>query len=93
MPKGFEEKGNYRAPVNYYGATVQQLSGLADVSGNCSQFISLECQNVLMRWRGDPWTYWVSRDGVEMGNWGTPTGTPGCQCGIDESKLIKPLPS
>ncbi|XP_072026204.1 uncharacterized protein [Amphiura filiformis] len=83
VPRGYEDRGNFRAPVTYYGATIEQLANLADVSGNCSQFISLECTHVLMWWKDDAWTYWVSRDGEEMNNWGSPTGTNGCHCSVD----------
>ncbi|XP_072014467.1 uncharacterized protein [Amphiura filiformis] len=86
VPNGFEDAGEFRIPVTYEGgASIQQISNVADISRNCSQYLRVDCHHITMWWKDDPWGYWVSRDGSMMPNWGSPTGTRGCECSLDQS--------
>ena len=87
VPEDFEDSGEFRIPVTYRGGgSLQQVAKLADISANCSQYVRVDCYHVSLWYKGDIWGYWVSRDGSIMTNWGTPTGTRGCECSLDQSK-------
>nr|XP_039260128.1 neurexin-4-like [Styela clava] len=87
-----EDPGCYaRQPI--YSITREQIHEVMMNSVNCKQYIKLQCQGVLMSWQGDPRSWWVSRDGVQMGYWGGATSRRKgyCACGetntcIDKSK-------
>ena len=82
---GYVAPGSYEVSL-VYQATLSQIIALTEASINCSQRIQLGCKSSPMRYMGTLYSWWVSRDGLQMDNWGTPTGTSGCPCGQDGSK-------
>ena len=48
VPHGFETYGSYVVPINYEGASIAQVSALADASSQCTQYVKLECRGVSM---------------------------------------------
>ena len=81
---GCEEDGCYKRDVTYMGASLPQLTALADASLYCEQFISYECFDSLLFRGGNGW--WVSRDGVKMKYWGGAVNMEGyCACGVTQT--------
>ena len=81
---GFEDPGSYSRDIQYTNASLFQLASLTRVSLFCEQFIKYECHDSLMFREKVAW--WVSRDSIDMNNWGgAPSGSAKCACGIDDS--------
>ena len=82
--------------VQYIGVNLQQIIALINQSSGCRQYIRLDCYRARM-WNylegtfipDTPITYWVSRNGSQMVNWGgVDTGVQGCACYANRSKFI-----
>ncbi|XP_033102360.1 neurexin-4-like isoform X2 [Anneissia japonica] len=72
---GYEERGSFIHDITY-AMSIDQIVALMTSSTTCRQYMKYECVNSIL---SDG--YWVSRDGSEMLNWGSPTGYVGCMCG------------
>ena len=77
--------GHTRVDINYT-ISLEHILALMELDGNCSQFLRYDCHGSLITFRGQVWTYWVSRDGKKMDYWpGGPTDSIGCACGITKT--------
>ncbi len=77
---GYEAPGSYKLDITY-DVSMAQIIALTEVSASCKQRLKLRCWMAAMWFGGEMHSWWVSRDGLKMENWGTPTGTSGCPCG------------
>ena len=80
-------QGAYRKKIDYSGVNpscISQLVALTTVSSHCEQFIKYECFHSRLLFNGNPFSWWVSRDGVKMKYWGGagPTDLYKCACGV-----------
>ena len=89
LSKVLESKDEHHLIVHYgNGAALNQVVGLVDVSETCEQYISVECHHSpIFSDQGLEITWWNSRNGTKMTNWGTPTGVDGCVCSQTRSKI------
>ena len=82
---GYDGKGDYSRNIHYSGASLSQLASLTDVSLHCEQFIKYECFDSIL-WFPSPYTWWVSRDSIQMLYWGGASpGSKKCACGMTNS--------
>ncbi|XP_033102312.1 contactin-associated protein-like 2 isoform X2 [Anneissia japonica] len=72
---GYESSGSFIRYITY-AISIDQIVALMTSSVTCRQYVKYECFGSLLRY-----TYWVSRNGTVMRNWGSPTGYDGCLCG------------
>ncbi|XP_071965208.1 neurexin-4-like [Antedon mediterranea] len=73
---GYESEGSFINNVTYE-MSIQQIVTLMTSSTSCRQYMKYECFNSI----GVPVSFWISRDGSKMYNWGSPIGFYGCACG------------
>ncbi len=77
--------------VEYIGVTLEQITSLIDQSSGCRQYVRLDCHHSKI-WEypsGKQITFWVSRNGSQMVNWGVvDTGVKGCACYANRSYLL-----
>ena len=90
LVNGYESPGSYVRDIHYIAAGLTsgaQLFGLLDISTHCEQFIKYECHHAVLMYMGNPETWWVSRDYVQMTYWGgaTPADSYKCACGVTSS--------
>ena len=77
--------GHTRVDINYT-ISLEHILALMELDGNCSQFLRYDCHGSLITFRGQVWTYWVSRDGQKMDYWpGGPADSIGCTCGATKT--------
>ncbi|XP_032898788.1 uncharacterized protein LOC116987007 isoform X2 [Amblyraja radiata] len=75
-----EEAGCYSQIISYNQASLDQLEALTEISKSCEQYISLECRHI--RFLGEHWGWWVSKDGRKINSWGGASTNSGkCACG------------
>ncbi|KAK2568385.1 Contactin-associated protein 1 [Acropora cervicornis] len=87
LVKGYSGQGRYAKAVHYSGVSsscISQLANLTVVSSHCEQFIKYECHHSVILYNGNPYGWWVSRDGVKMKYWGGagPEDSYKCACGV-----------
>ena len=87
LVKGYSGQGHYAKAVHYSGVSsscISQLANLTAVSSHCEQFIKYECHGSVILYNGNPYGWWVSRDGVKMKYWGGagPQDSYKCACGV-----------
>ncbi|XP_033635214.1 uncharacterized protein LOC117296416 [Asterias rubens] len=80
----YEEPGTWSRTIQY-GASEPQLKALTTVSTTCKQYISHGCYGSLHHSSetGKMYTWWESRTGVKMMNWGEVAD--GCQCSVSNT--------
>lgn len=68
-----------------YNNTVAEMKALIKESRLCQQYIEVKSLNSrVFDEEMTPMKWWVSVENQNMTNWGTPTGTYGCPCGITQ---------
>ena len=83
---GYGSAGSYSRDVSYNGVGKAQLVSLTGVSQKCEQFIKYECYDSRLLYHGNPYGWWVSRNGQKMMYWGGATpGSGSCACGMTNS--------
>ena len=70
-----------------YRLSQEQIQAVLEGALGARQDINYFCHGSVLNRGSTHYGYWVSSKGDNMYNWGTPTGTDGCQCGIDKSKF------
>ena len=81
VAQGHEDRGSFKAPLTYSGASLSQIIALVDASTSCKQFLYFACHGVVITSGGQPWAYWLNRARKPMLHWGG--GIPGqlsCAC-------------
>ena len=77
---GYEYPGSYVAYITYL-ASLKHVIALIENSIDCKQHIEIECFNAEFKYAyKNPHHWWKNRNGSVMYNWGSPTGTYGCDC-------------
>ncbi|XP_072033072.1 uncharacterized protein [Amphiura filiformis] len=66
-----------------YQNDLAQVLAVIDRSEHCRQLLQMECDGSYVGQRAE--RFWISRSNNTMYNWGTPTGTRGCPCGLIEA--------
>ncbi|XP_038044067.1 neurexin-4-like [Patiria miniata] len=87
VPPGSLEPGSYSRDV-VYQASNDQVKALLDMSEYCEQHIKYECNKakLLNSPNGEPYGWWVNRNGQKMNYWGgAAPGTGKCACGLFET--------
>ncbi len=69
----------YGRVVATYENNIAQISAAIRRSEHCRQLLQVECDGGYSGPKSE--RYWTSDNGT-MYNWGTPTGTTGCTCGL-----------
>ena len=73
-----------------YDNVLSDMLGVIGTSRVCRQYIGLESRNSpVFDESMIPLKWWVSATNENMMNWGAPTGTYGCSCGVTASELFK----
>ncbi|KAJ8026239.1 Contactin-associated protein 1 [Holothuria leucospilota] len=77
---GYESARSYSFDLRYEDVSFSQAAVLADISGQCYQYIKWECHGSTM---DSDYSAWYDRDGNQVSYWGGGTqGTDYCQCGV-----------
>ena len=84
---GYGDSGSYKKVITY-DLTVEQIVNVINSSRHCKQYIRWDCYSagLYLQLSDGPFSWWVSRQGYKMINWGGATsGSKNCACGMTYS--------
>ena len=74
-----------------YSRPLAQVIGIIDISVDCKQYIKIYCKHSKFGYNNNmddvKYHWWQNRNKEKMLNWGAPTGTVGCHCSTQNSKI------